>query len=204
MVRVIGFAATALIIGWALAWLTIRTNLPTGWVGAAILLGWAITARQRWMRLKTQWAEPSGPERVVWHRLASAAIAGGHLLTALTYPQIELRLGSGNWLAIDSWIILAAIIASALLFRGDNRDRDERDRNIAAMGLRVSYITLVAQLLILSFILGFAPYDLVSTLSLFFIANLLIALIVMSTLANYIAQLLVYARDTQEGTGLPS
>lgn len=196
-----GFAATALALGWALAGTTINFGVSTGWVGAAVLLGWAGAARLRWERLKKHSADPSGPERVVWHRLASSAVGCGHMLTSLAHPQIDLHLGSGNSLATDSWTILAAIVVSALVFHSGDRERDERDRGIAAAGLRVSYATLVVQLLLLLFFLGFAPPMLLAPFSHFFIANLLIALIVVSALAQYFAQLIAYARDAQATAG---
>lgn len=198
----IGFSATVLALGWALAWTSINFDVSTGWVGAAVLLGWAVAARLRWERLKTHGADPSGPERVVWHRLASAAIACGHLLTSLAHPQIDLHLGSGNSLATDSWTILAAIVVSAFLFHSGSQERDERDRGIGSMGLRVGYAALTIQLLILLFFLGFAPPELLTPFSHFFIANLLIALIVISALAQYFAQLIAYARDAQATVGV--
>lgn len=202
MLKVIGFSATALALGWALAWTSINFDVSTGWVGAALLLGWAVAARLRWERLKAHGADPSGPERVVWHRLASAAVACGHMLTSLAHPRIDLHLGNGNSLATDSWTILAAIVVSAFVFQSGDQERDERDRAIASAGLRVSYAALVIQLLILLFFLGFAPPDLLAPFSHFFIANLLIALIVVSTLAQYFAQLIAYARDAQAMAGV--
>ncbi|MBY0566557.1 MAG: hypothetical protein K2P70_04565 [Hyphomonadaceae bacterium] len=201
MLKVIGFSAAALGLGWVLAWISINYGVSTGWIGAAVLLGWAVAARLRWERLKQHGADPSGPERVVWHRLASAAIGCGHMLTSLAHPSIDLHVGSGNSLATDSWTILAAIVVSALVFHGGDRERDERDRGFAAAGLRVSYTTLIVELLILLFFLGFAPPDLRAPFSHFFIANLLIALIVISALAQYLAQLIAYARDAQAAAG---
>ncbi len=195
MLKVTGFLAIALALGWALSWTTIQFGISTGWLGASALLAWAIAARWRWERLKARGADPSGPERVVWHRLASAAIGCGHLITSLAHPQIDLHLGSGNSLATDSWTILAAIIVSAFLFHSGDQERDERDRGIAALGVRVGYATLIAQLFILLFFLGFAPPDVLAPFTQFFIANLLIALIVIATLAQYFVQLLAYARD---------
>lgn len=201
MLKVIGFSAAALALGWALAWSSINFDLSTGWVGAAVLLGWAVAARLRWERLKVHGADPSGPERVVWHRLASSAIACGHMFTALAHPRINLHLGSGNSLATDSWTILAAIVVSALVFHSGDQERDERDRAIASAGLRASYAALTIQLLVLAFFLAFAPPYLLAPLSHFFIANLLIALIVVSAFVQYFAQLIAYARDAQAAAG---
>jgi hypothetical protein len=202
LLKVIGFSVTALALGWGLAWTSINFSFSTGWVGAAILLGWAIAARLRWERLKEHGEDPSGPERVVWHRLASSAMGAGHMLTSLAHPRIDLHVGSGNSLATDSWTILAAIVVSAFVFHGGDQKPDERDRGFAATGLRVSYAALIFQLLVLLFFLGFAPPDLRAPFSHFFIANLLIALIVISALAQYFAQLIAYARDAQATAGV--
>lgn len=201
MLKVIGFSATALALGWALAWTSINFSFSTGWVGAVVLLSWAIAARWRWERLKRRGADPSGPERVVWHRLASSAMGAGHMLTALAHPRIDLHVGSGNSLATDSWTILAAIVVSAFVFHGGDQRPDERDRGFAAVGLQVSYTALIVQLLVLGFFLGFAPPELRAPFSHFFIANLLIALIVISALAQYFAQLIAYARDAHATLG---
>lgn len=194
--KVIGFLAVALAFGWVLAWVTINFGVATGWIGAAALIGWALIARRRWEWLrKTSGADPGGPERVVWHRATGTAVACGHMLTTLSHPHIDLHVGSGNSLATDSWTMLAAIIISAFVFHRDSGERDERDAAIAAQGLKAGYTTLIALLLALSFLLGFAPPDVLAPFTHFFIGNLLIALIVISALAHYGVQLLGYSQD---------
>jgi len=196
MARIIGFLALVLGLGAVLAAAAINLGLSTGWIGAAALIGWALFARRRWERLRaTSGAEPGGPERVVWHRFAGTGILFGHLVVALLNPAVDLHVGSGNPLAIDSWIILIAMVLSAAVFHGDARERDERDQAIAARGVRAGYAALIALLIILLLHLGFAPPDLRQALTHWILANLLSGLIVASVLAMHFVQLLGYAPD---------
>jgi hypothetical protein len=202
MAKVLGFVAAVLAFGAALAWTAIATGLSTGWVGAAALLGWAVLARRRWERLRaTTGTDPCGPERIVWHRLAGTGVLLGHLATALLNPKVDLHLGSGNSLAVDSWTILAAMAVSAMVFRGDAADRDERDAAIDARGQRAGYTALILLLLGLLAWLGFAPRPYQSALTHWVIANLLVALIIASAVVMYAAKLLAYAPDGRPQPG---
>jgi hypothetical protein len=195
MARIIGFLAAVLGLGGALASASVQWGISTGWIGAVALIGWAVLARRRWERLKTMTgAEPGGPERVIWHRFAGAGILFGHLVAALS-SGVDLHVGSGNSLAIDSWTILGAMILSALVFRGDARERDERDLAIAARGTRAGYVALILQLIILLFYLGFAPPDLRQALTHWVLTNFLIGLIVASVLVMHLVALSGYAAD---------
>jgi hypothetical protein len=196
MMKVVGFLALSLAFGAALAWAAVQFAVSTGWIGAGALVGWALLARRRWERLRaTTGAEPGGPERVVWHHFAGTGILMGHLLASLAMPGVDLHVGSGNTLAIDSWLVLFAMLASALVFRGDARDRDERDRVIAARGVGAGYAALIVLLVILLFFLGFAPPDVRAPLTHWILANALSGLIVASILVMQFVQLVGYAPD---------
>jgi len=196
MTRIIGFLGVVLALGAALALAAVTWNITTGWIGAVALIGWAVFARRRWEHLKaTTGAEPGGPERVIWHRFAGNGILLGHLAAALSLPGVDLHVGSGNTLALDSWTILAAMLVSAFVFHGDARERDERDQTIAARGLRAGYAALILLLVLLLLYLGFAPLALRQALTHWILTNLLIGLIVASFLAMHCVQLLGYAAD---------
>jgi hypothetical protein len=195
MARIIGFLAVALGLGAVLALVSVNAAITTGWIGAVALIGWALLARSRWERQRaTTGAEPGGPERVIWHRFAGTGILLGHLFAALS-TGLDLHVGSGNSLAIDSWTILGSMMVSALVFNGDARERDERDRAIAARGLRAGYAALIVQLILLLLYLGFTPPNLRVVLTHWVLTNLLIGLIVSSILIMYLVQLSGYAAD---------
>ncbi len=199
MARIILVLVGVLAFGAALALAAISWSVSTGWIGAAGLVGWAVLARRRWSRLNaTTGEEPGAPERVLWHRLTGTGILLGHLTIALLNPSVDLHVGSGNTLAIDSWTILIAMIVSAALFHGDARERDERHRSIAARGVRSGYTALIVLLLILLFYLGFAPPDFRQPLTHWLLANLLSGLIVTSLLVMQFVQLLAYAPDGRD------
>lgn len=201
MIKIVGFLASVLGFGAVLAWTAIAWGLSTGWIGAAALVGWAVLARRRWEWLRaTTGAEPGGPERVVWHRLAGTGILCGHLVIALSNPSVDLHVGSGNTLAIDSWTILLAMVLSAVVFHGDARERDERHHAICARGVRAGYAALIVQLIVLLLYLGFAPPDLRQPLTHWVLANLLSALIIASVLVVHFVQLLGYTHDGREAS----
>jgi hypothetical protein len=196
MTRILGFLTIALAFGALLAGVAIYGHVTTGWVGALALIGWAILARRRWEKMRaTSGIDPGGPERVIWHRFAGTGMLFGHSAFTLLNPGINVRLGSGNTLAIDSWLMLIALLASAVVFRGDARDRDERDRAIASRGVNAGYGALIILIIVLMLFLGFAPDALRQPLTHWNLANLMSALIVASLLVMQSAQLLFYARD---------
>jgi hypothetical protein len=196
MAKIFAFLAAVLGFGALLAWASLDWGLSTGWIGAGALIGWAVLARRHWDRLRaTVGTEPGGPERIVWHRLAGTGILFGHMIVALASPGVDLHLGSGNTLAIDSWTILLGMGLSAIVFRGDAHERDERHHAIAARGVRAGYAALIVLLIILLFYLGFAPPDARQPLTHWVLANLLSGLIVTSVLAMHFVQLLGYAPD---------
>lgn len=187
------FAALALASGWGLAASSIAASLPTGWIGALALLLWAVIARRGWMRVgRTTGLEPGTPEQITWLRTAGVSVLLGHLTFAVANPQIDLHLGGGNWLAIDSWTIMLALLLAALLFRYDKRERDERHEKISNLGMRAGYACCLLSVTLLIAFLGFAPADIRSPLSHWLLANLLVALLLAAYLVQLIAQLVAY------------
>ncbi len=176
-------------------------DIPAGWIGALALIVWAIGARRRWSLLEAAGREPGAPERVLWLRLAGCALILGHLIAAILLAGDNLRLGSGNSLAIDSWTMILGHQIAAFLFRGDIRMRDERHAPIAARGVRAGYAALILLMLPLLVWMVVMPLALRTLLTHFVLANVIIALMVASYAAMLLVQLFAYARDARDADG---
>jgi len=151
------FLVMALGAGAGLAVASLLLGVPTGWIGGVALIGWAIAARRRWSVLEAYEREPGAPERILWLRLAGVAVILGHSAGALFLVGDDLHVGRGNTLAIDNWTLLVAVPITALLFRRDKGETDERHAPIVARGVRAAYAFLIATLIPLAFYLAFAP-----------------------------------------------
>ena len=198
MFRSFAFIATAAVIGAVLAVLSVRLNIPTGWIGGIALIGWAILARRNWEAAQKQTGlEPSGPERILRLRAAGTALLLGHLIAALFHPELDMHVGQGNSLAIDSWTMLAALIFAGFMFRQDGTIRDERDDSITAKGTKFGYVSLIGILTALLFLLGFLPPRVLAGVDYFTLANILVAAILLSVTIKYTVQLIGYAKDTE-------
>ena len=198
MFRSLAFITTAAFIGAVLAVLSVRLNIPTGWIGGIALIGWAIFARRNWETAQKQTGlEPSGPERILRLRAAGTALLLGHLIATLAHPELDIHVGQGNSLAIDSWTMFAALIFAGFLFRQDGTIRDERDDSITARGTKFGYMSLIGILTVLLFLLGFLPPRVLDGLEYFTLANMLVATILLSVTIKYCVQLIGYAKDTE-------
>ena len=196
--KILGFFVVTFIIGAVLASLSVAIGAPVGGIGALALVGWAIFARQRWQALRQlDGSEPGAPERVVWHRFAGCIGVWGHMVFGLLNPQYDLHVGSGNYLAIDNWTLIFGVLISAWLFRGDGQERDERDDRIDAVATRWGYGSLIVLLLMTLSFIGFRAGNSGAGLNDFFIANLLMSLIILSAVVRQGTQLLAYARDSE-------
>lgn len=172
------FLVAGLATGALLATISLFFQFSVGWIGAAGL-------------------EPSAPERILWLRLCGTALVLGHIVTAIVLVGNNLRVGSGNTLAMDSWILVAGWQVATWLFRRDRRERDERHEVIAARGYRAGYYASIVLLLPLIAWLAFTPRPWRTFFSDFVIANVLIALLIAAYAALLFVQLLAYARDTR-------
>jgi len=187
----------ALIVGIILALTSLQTSIPTGWIGGLTFVSWTVYSRKQWLRRReTDGLEPSAPERIIRFYAVGTALLFGHSITAITYPNIDIHVGSGNYLAIDSWSMIAFMLLASLIIRQDNKICDERGEVIIARGNKFGFITLIAILVIFSIIIGFLPPRLNTSLTPFMIGNMLIAIIVASLLIKYIIQLIEYEKDT--------
>jgi hypothetical protein len=181
-------------LGAALALVGIRTGAAVGWVGAVALLGWILWLRLRWSQSRQA---PDAPERPLWLRAAGLGLVLGHLSTILMHPRIDLHIGAGNALAFDSWTLTAALLIALVMFRKDARISDERHRQVVAHGIRAAYVTLVALVVILSLVLGFAPPYALGAFDLFDLANVLVALVLAAYLVQQLVQLTLYRKDRE-------
>jgi hypothetical protein len=196
MSKLVGFLLVAISFGIGLAWLSIKTDYAWGWVGALVLIGWAVLARRRWRKLyELNGSEPGAPERVVWQRLTGYAAIFGHMLYSYINPHIDLHVGSGNYLAVDNWTLVGGVIISAMLFRADRQERDERSDRIFATGIVWGYRFLIGLLAIFSIFIGFLPSNLHAAFNHFVIGNMMIGIIFLSLVVVQAVQLFLYAGD---------
>ena len=194
--KVIGFLLVAISVGAGIARVGVGTNCALGWVGALALIAWALLARRRWQVLRERdGSEPGAPERVVWHRFAGHSLVFGHMAFGFFNPQYDLHVGSGNYLAVDNWTLILGVVISAMLFRADSQERDERDDRIDAFATRWGYRSLIGLLVILLSFIGFLPPDLQFTFTHFVIGNLMVGAIILSLVARQATQLCQYAGD---------
>jgi hypothetical protein len=199
LLKVAGFLLASTGLGLAIAWTGFGAGYPLGWIGALALIGWALLARRRWRMLYERYgSEPGAPERVAWQRLSGYALIFGHMAFGFFNPQIDLHVGSNNYLAIDNWSLILGVLASAILFRADNQERDERDDRISARATLWGYRSLIGLLIILLTFVGFLPPDLQQIFNHFVVGNLMVGTIILSMVVRQAVQLLLYAGD---GTG---
>ena len=197
--KVIGFLLAAISVGAGIAFVGVETSCAVGGVGALALIGWALLARRRWQVLRERdGSEPGAPERVVWHRFAGHSLVFGHMAFGFFNPQYDLHVGSGNYLAVDNWTLILGVVISAMLFRADSQERDERDDRIDAFATRWGYRSLIGLLVILLTFIGFLPSDLQLTFTHFVVGNLMVGVIILSLIVRQAVQLFQYARDGVE------
>lgn len=198
MIRSLTFLIIAASFGAILALVSIYASFPTGWLGGLLLITCTVFARRKWARQEdTTGLEPGPPERILRFYGAATAMLFGHMIAGLVHPDIDLHVGNGNSLAIDSWIMIAAMIVAGFLFRQDGKVKDERDAVISARGTKFGYAVLIAELIALSMVLGFLPPRLMDSITYFDLGNILIAGILFSVLMKYANQLMGYAKDTR-------
>lgn len=184
--------------GILLAIFSVQMSFPTGWIGGLGLLAWTLISRRRWSQLRDAVGlEPGAPERVVRYYAVGKALILGHLLTAIAYPNETLRVGHGNYLAVDSWTMLGTMLVIYFFVRKVDALEDERDRIFNSRATRTGFHFLIFAVVAFAFFLGFAFPDWESELTPFLAGNILIAAIVGSFLVKSISLLNEYTKDTK-------
>lgn len=204
--KIFTFVVGALMLGAVLALVAIHTGLSTGWIGVLSLLGWAGLVKRKWtIRDLENETAPGAPEKTLWIQTAGTGLMLGHLVTILIHTDIDFHVGQGNTLAIDSWMMFAALFIVYVMFRKDYRVKDERDAIIEASGIRAGYIALLTLLIIFSFILGLVPPPAMRWLTSFIIGNIIVSLMVASYLVQTVVRLSAYGISVNNGCdeGIP-
>lgn len=195
MNRVLAVILGGLALGSAMATGALDWPLRPGWVGLVAMVLFALAARQRWLGLKL--AAPGSPERGLWIGLGGSAVLCGHLTTALAIigPTMELHSRAGHALGADNWtLVLGAALAWAIA-RDAHARSDERDAQVAALGLRWGHYVLSGLLLVFIVMLGFGIGETMRRLSHPMIAHLLIVALMVCWLVDHAVRLRAYRQD---------
>lgn len=195
MTRILLLLTIPVGVGATLAASAAAFDVSTGWIGAVGLIGYSVHARRRWRSDERELSEPGPWTQALWIRCAGFALLLGHLATGLALVGDSLRMGGGNSLAIDSWLMVAAAFSTELIFRRKRRVSDERDEAIAGKGVAAGYLTSVALTGLFALSLVLIPSSLRDALSHFVIANLLVEMILISYLAQLVVRLREYQKD---------
>ncbi len=192
MVLAAGLALGAAMASGALSW-----PVRPGLVGLLAMAAIALAARRRWLGLNL--AAPGSPERGLWIGLGSSAVISGHLITALASigAGMVMHTRAVHALGVDNWtLVLGGTIAWAIA-RDPEPRHDERDAQIAALGLQCSHYTLIALLLAGLVPLGFGWGETVRQLSHPMIAHLLIVALLLTWIVDNVVRLREYLRDAR-------
>ena len=197
--RVVGVLVGAIAVGWALAWSWDRFPVHAGAVGAVAMLAAAFHMRRHWAaRRRTVGDDPGARERHAWHSLVGLGLICGHLMGSLL-SGLDLRVGSGNTLAIDNWILIVGAAAAWLVLRPKEMERDERDIKLANRGAHAGLAAMTGILVLLLLLLGFAPPAVADRLDPFTLGNVLVVVILVAWLARYATQLIGYWAASRPG-----
>lgn len=198
MLRILLVLALSSGIGAALALPWIDWPFNEGLVGGALLVLAAWVARQHWEhRARERGDDPGAPEREVWAAMVGTAMINGFLIVVLLTPGSEVHThtgGTGGW---QTWTMFIGAVVAWAIVRKPEVPRDERDRAIRALGDRVGYFSVCLLLVVLSLHLGFAPKPQLARMTHWLLGNALIAVIMLATLTQQVAQLFAYHRDAR-------
>lgn len=175
-------------------------NLPIrpGYIGAILIVAAAWWVKQYWRRREMiAGDEPNAAERNVWLWLVGTALICGFIVAVLFQPGSEVHTTTGDTGGFDSWLILGGMLIAYSILREHKPQHDERDIAIANLGTKAGYYALIVLVIIFLLSLGFAPNHLLERFTHWLIANLLLTLIMMSSLVQCIAQLICYWRDAR-------
>ena len=196
MVRIATVFLLSLLLGWALSLQGVWPVQP-GFVGVAVLIAAAFAARAWWAKRAGAGDEPGPPEREAWHALVGYSVVAGHMLGGFS-QRADLHVGAGNTLAVDNWLIILGSVTAYLILRSRDRTRDERDHAFQNRGNVVAYCSLCGMIVLLSLYMAFVPPPGLDGFTHFFIANLILGLIVLSEVVKQLTRLIAYWRDHRQ------
>jgi len=196
MTRVFTVILAGLVLGGVMAAGVRLWLVPPGWWGLVAMTVIALAARQRWFGLAL--AAPGSPERGLWIGLGSGAVLAGHMGASLYRIGADMVMHSPqvHAFAIDSWALVLGGMLSWAIARDPRPRHDERDAQIATLGLRWSHYTLVGLIAAGLLPLGYGWTD--SALSHAMIAHLLIIALIVSWVVDSAVRLREYRRDAIE------
>lgn len=197
MLKIISVFFSALSLGAMLNLNTFNLTIRPGYIGSVLIIIGAVWIKQYWKRREVLIGdEPNPAERNVWLWMSGTALICGFVITVLYQPGSEVHTKTGGTGGYDSWLMFGGVLIAYLILRNKNPQIDERDINISHAGTKAGFYSLIFFLSILIFSLGFAPKDVMQRFTHWLIANLLVCLIMLSCLAQYMAQLFCYWRDS--------
>lgn len=198
MFRTFAVVAAGLVLGGVMAaggpwWI-----VPPGWWGLAAMTLFALAARQRWFGLAL--AAPGSPERGLWIGLGSGAVLAGHMGASLYRIGANMVIHSPqvHAFASDSWLLVLGGVLAWAIARDPRPRHDERDAQIATLGLRWSHYTLVGLIGVGLMPLAYGWTPGVRALSHAMIAHLLIIALIVSWVVDSFIRLREYQRDAHE------
>ncbi|GAB2514761.1 hypothetical protein [Lysobacter humi (ex Lee et al. 2017)] len=202
IVVMVGIGLGVLLASGAAVW-----PLRPGLAGALLMVAVAFAVRRRWGVLAG--TAPGSPERMLWVSLVANAVVAAHLFATLYRigPTLVMHTPVVDALGQDSWTLVAGALLAYWIVRDPSPRSDERDRAIAALGLRAAHYALLAVLAVQILTLGFVHGGWVAQLSRPTIAHALILAVIGSVLVDAIARLHAYAQDAAaaeaEADGVP-
>lgn len=197
MARIAVVLLLSIAIGWALSLQGLPWPVQPGFIGLALLIATAFAARAWWAKRAVTGDEPGPPEREAWHALVGYSVVAGHMLGGFS-QRTDFHVGSGNTQALDGWLLIAGAAIGYLILRSRDRTRDERDHAFQNRGNVMAYWSLCGMVVVLSLYLAFIPPPGLDGFTHFFIANLMLGLIVLSEVVKQLTRLIAYAHDHRQ------
>jgi hypothetical protein len=186
------FLALAASLGFGGLLASAPAGLPAGWIGAALLLALAGAVRVHWERkARAAGDDPGAEERAAWQVVVGVGVTCGHLAAALA-SGVDLHIGAGSPHAGDNWLLGAAAFVGWFIVRPRERWKDERDREIAALGHRAAFWATMALLLGAALLLGFGQVLIGRDMLNFNMANWMLVILQAVIVANFAARLVGY------------
>lgn len=198
MVKILIVCVLALAFGALLSVNSFHLPIRPGYIGAILIVAAAGWVKQYWRRREViAGDEPNAAERQLWLWLVGTALICGFIVAVLFQPGSEVHTTTGDTGGFDSWLILGGMLIAYSILRDHKPQHDERDIAISNFGTKAGYYALIVLVIIFLLTLGFAPNHLLQRFTHWLIANVLLTLIMLSSLVQCIAQLICYWRDAR-------